>query len=67
MKPGDLVLVKILTLAGSKKIVGMIIEYDEDPLDFIPAKVIVQGKIKRVAKERIKLLKRNMHVSKNKK
>ena len=67
MKPGDLVTVKILTLAGSKKTIGMIIEYDEDPLDFIPAKVIVQGKIKRVAKERIKLLKRNMHVSKNKK
>ena len=69
MKPGDLVKILPRPFLGNRETIGMIIEclyYDEDPLDFIPAKVVVQGKITHVSKEYIKPLKKNTHVSKNK-
>ena len=62
MKPGDLVKVSWLSRYGSQY--GMILEYDNnDPVDLIPAKVVVQGKITYVGKEFIKPLKNNAHAS----
>ena len=70
MKPGDLVKILPRPFLGNRETIGMIIEclyYDEDPADLIPVKVVVQGKITHVGKEYIKPLKKNTHVSKNKK
>ena len=67
MKPGDIVKILPRPFLGNRATIGMILEclyYDEDPLDFIPVKVIVQGKITHVGKEYIKPLKMNARVSK---
>ena len=67
MKPGDLVKISPRPFLGRRETIGMILEYDnDDPIDLIPAKVAVQGKITHVFKEYIKPLKKSTHVSKNK-
>ena len=70
MKPGDLIKISPRPFLGRRETIGMILEclyYDEDPADLIPVKVVAQGKITYVGKEFIKPLKKNTHVSKNKK
>ena len=68
MKPGDLVKILPRPFLKHKETIGMILEYNnDDPIHLIPAKVAVQGKITYVGKEYIKPLRKNAHVSKNKK
>ena len=71
MKAGDLVVILPRPFLGNRKTIGMLIRYPpndlEDPVQLIPAKVAVQGKITFVNKMFIKPLMNNTHVSKNKK
>ena len=65
MKPSDLVKILPRPFLGRRETIGMILEYDnDDPIDLIPAKVAVQGKITFVGKRYIKLLKNNACASK---
>ena len=71
MKPGDLVKILPRPFLGNRETIGMLIRYpdddEDDPVQLIPARVAVQGKITYVNKMYIKPLMRSMHVSKNKK
>ena len=68
MKPGDLVKISPRPFLGRRETIGMILKYDnEDPIGIVPAKVIVLGHVTYVGKEYIKPLRKNAHVSKNKK
>ena len=67
MKPGDLVKILPRPFLENRETIGMILKYDnEDPIDIVPAKVIVLGHVTYVGKEYIKPLRKNAHVSKNK-
>ena len=71
MKAGDLVIILPRPFLGNRETIGMLIRYPDDvkddPIQLIPAKVAVQGKITFVNKMFIKPLMRSTHVSKNKK
>ena len=71
MKSGDLVKILPRPFLGNRETIGMLIRYpddaEDDPVQLIPARVAVQGKITYVNKMYIKPLMRSMHVSKNKK
>ena len=70
MKPGDLVRILPRPFLGNRETIGLLIRYpdvvEDDPLQLIPARVAVQGKITYVNKMYIKPLMRSTHVSKNK-
>ena len=70
MKSGDLVRILPRPFLGNRETIGMLIRYPDDvkddPVQLIPAKVAVQGKIPFVNKMFIRPLMRSTHVSKNK-
>ena len=68
LSTGDLVRVKLRYMTGKSTYdsnpIGLIIWVDEDdPLDFLAAKVLSKGKIEWIGREHLEILQSNTHVS----